>query len=49
MPIYQYRCKKCGYEFEDTKKISERYEGQCPDCDSEELEIIPSPVNIKVN
>jgi len=24
MPTYQYRCKKCDFEFEDTFKVADR-------------------------
>jgi putative FmdB family regulatory protein len=31
MPIYEYRCKKCG-EFEVTQKITDRPLTRCPTC-----------------
>ena len=31
MPIYEYRCEKCGV-FEATQKITERPLGRCPTC-----------------
>ena len=35
MPIYDYQCSECGYEFEKLKKISERHWNQpCPNCNS---------------
>jgi putative FmdB family regulatory protein len=48
MPIYYYKCEKCEFEFEDVKKIAERYEQECPNCKSTEIKIIPSSVNISV-
>jgi len=41
MPIYEYKCQKCGTEFEKLIRRS----GQavsCPQCGSEELSKLPS-------
>jgi len=32
MPIYDYKCKKCGYRFEKTQKITESPIRRCPKC-----------------
>lgn len=32
MPIYEYRCDKCGHEFETIQKISETPLETCPEC-----------------
>ncbi len=33
MPIYEYKCEKCGYKFEKLVKSSERDNNQkCPKC-----------------
>lgn len=35
MPTYDYNCSKCGHEFEESYKISERHipeEEPCPNC-----------------
>ena len=32
MPIYEYRCDKCGHEFETIQKISESPLETCPEC-----------------
>jgi len=32
MPIYEYKCKKCGYIFEQLQKISEKPLRTCPKC-----------------
>ena len=34
MPIYEYRCGKCGHEQEFLQKISERPIARCPACGS---------------
>jgi putative FmdB family regulatory protein len=50
MPNYVYKCKKCQFEWDDTKKIEERYETNCPNCGPEcigkkNIEIIPQLSN----
>lgn len=37
MPIYEYRCDKCGHEFETIQKISEAPLRTCPHCAEETL------------
>lgn len=32
MPIYEYRCKKCGHVFERMQKFSDPHPTDCPDC-----------------
>ncbi len=32
MPIYEYRCKKCGREFEVTQKFSDEPVKKCEEC-----------------
>lgn len=32
MPIYEYQCQACNYEFEKLQKISESAPLQCPQC-----------------
>lgn len=32
MPTYEYRCKKCGHEFEEFQKITAAPLMQCPAC-----------------
>lgn len=34
MPIFEYKCNECGYEFE---ALIERWNGRCPKCESENL------------
>lgn len=32
MPIYEYRCLKCGHQFEKLQNISDRPVGRCEKC-----------------
>jgi len=32
MPIYEYKCKKCGYRFEKTRRITAAPIRRCPKC-----------------
>lgn len=32
MPIYEYKCRKCGYSFERLAKNSSDHPGNCPEC-----------------
>lgn len=32
MPIYEYKCKKCKYKFEQLQKITEKPLRTCPKC-----------------
>ena len=32
MPIYEYKCTKCGKEFELIQKFSDKPATKCPDC-----------------
>lgn len=39
MPIYEYRCEKCGRSFEKLRKVADAdREVECPYCASEEVE-----------
>ncbi|MGB9773391.1 MAG: FmdB family zinc ribbon protein [Bacteroidota bacterium] len=37
MPMYQYRCKACGYEFEELQSISAEPLKTCPKCGKAKL------------
>ena len=37
MPIYEYRCRKCGNDFEVIHKADEK-EPPCPKCESKDVE-----------
>ncbi|MGL6070303.1 FmdB family zinc ribbon protein [Craterilacuibacter sp.] len=34
MPIYEYRCEKCGKQHEHLQKLSDELIAQCPSCGS---------------
>ena len=37
MPIYEYKCKKCGHRFEQLQKITEKPLRICPKCKKTQL------------
>lgn len=51
MPTYQYRCKKCGKEFEVVMTIErhERARQKCPKCNSRSIEQLFSPFFAKTS
>ena len=50
MPIYEFRCTKCGHVFEILVKAGEEnVEMACPACKSEEFERIMSCTNFAVS
>ncbi len=44
MPIFEYRCKKCNYEFEEL--VLGKKEIKCPKCQNTDLKKIISGFNI---
>jgi putative FmdB family regulatory protein len=43
MPLYEYKCQKCGEEFEKLSKTSQADESKtCPKCGSQESERLVS-------
>ena len=40
MPVYEYRCKKCGYEFEQIQKVSEPPIRSCERCGGPVMKLI---------
>ncbi len=38
MPLYEYRCKKCGHEFEKIQKFSDAPIKKCPKCGKKAVE-----------
>jgi putative FmdB family regulatory protein len=43
MPIYEYRCNKCGKEFEKIQKISDSPCRKCPHCGGTLRKMVSSP------
>ena len=37
MPIYEYRCKACGNDFEKLVHLSSKDPIRCPKCESEDV------------
>lgn len=43
MPIYEYRCEKCGKTFEKLRSMADAdREQQCPDCKSNQVQRLVS-------
>lgn len=40
MPMYDFRCKKCGHRFTVITGMSERHKVMCPECGTGEVEQI---------
>ncbi len=38
MPVYEYRCNKCGHEFEEFQRITEDPIRKCPKCGKQTVE-----------
>lgn len=49
LPTYNYRCKVCEHEFEETQKISEEPLDECPECGAEIERIFKKPPGIQFN
>ncbi|MGH9587462.1 MAG: FmdB family zinc ribbon protein [Acidobacteriaceae bacterium] len=43
MPLYEYRCKKCGHQFEKIQSFSAPDEKECPKCKGELERLISAP------
>lgn len=44
MPIYEYQCKKCGYQFEKIQKMTDEPCRTCPECEADEVQkMVTSP------
>ena len=47
MPMYQYRCDKCGKELEEFHKVDDRHNQVCPECKRYmQIMIQPSPIHV---
>lgn len=43
MPLYEYRCKTCGHQFEKIQSFSAPDEKECPACKGELERLISAP------
>lgn len=43
MPLYEYRCTNCGYQFEKIQKFSDAPERVCPRCQGELVRPMTAP------
>jgi putative FmdB family regulatory protein len=43
MPLYEYKCKKCGHQFERIQKFSDKMVKKCPDCGGVVEQMISAP------
>ncbi|MGC1364006.1 MAG: zinc ribbon domain-containing protein [Silvibacterium sp.] len=43
MPLYEYRCKQCGHQFEKIQSFSAPEEKECPVCRGELEKLISAP------
>lgn len=49
MPMYSYKCKKCGKDFETLCKFEERNKQKCEFCGSKKLEMDFGSANFSFN
>ena len=43
MPLYEYKCKKCGHIFEKIQKFSDKPISKCPECGGKVEQLISPP------
>lgn len=43
MPLYEYRCKQCGHQFEKIQSFSAPEEKECPACHGEVERLLSAP------
>lgn len=48
MPIYEYRCKDCGFQDEFLQKVSEAPLSRCPSCGKESLQKLLSAAGFQL-
>lgn len=46
MPIYTYRCKNCGVQFEQQQSFKDQPLTRCPECSKKTLQKVYQPVGI---
>jgi len=48
VPIFEYRCKFCGHQFEELQKVSDSPLKTCPKCGKKGLQKLITPLNFKL-
>ena len=48
MPIYDYRCEKCGFTEMDRKEHPDMTWVSCPECDGLMKRLIPTSINVNM-
>ncbi len=43
MPLYEYKCKKCGHRFEKIQKFSDKPMKKCPECGGPVEQVLSAP------
>lgn len=43
MPLYEYKCRQCGYVFETIQKVSDSPLTECPKCGGRLKKLISAP------
>jgi putative FmdB family regulatory protein len=43
MPLYEYKCEKCGHRFEKIQKFSDKPVKKCPECGGKVEQVISAP------
>jgi putative FmdB family regulatory protein len=46
MPTYEYKCPKCGHEFEKIQKISDDTRPKCPKCGTRAVRVISGGIGV---
>jgi putative FmdB family regulatory protein len=49
MPIYEYQCEKCDYNFDKLQKMSDNPLKDCPECHAPSLKKMMSAPNFKLS
>ncbi len=48
MPIYEYRCESCHYDFEKLQKMSDPVLTECPECGKSSLKKLVSAAGFRL-
>jgi putative FmdB family regulatory protein len=46
MPVYSYRCKNCGVQFDQRQNFSDPPLSRCPECSKNSLQKVFQPVGV---